>query len=327
MMTYYRGRYGDKNDYYLSLAKGMSQLVPMVVSLSMLFGFITWGMVLWQYDWTVVQVFGSQILGWVVLIVLLVSGFWGVLQLKRNYQRSSEIQWALGIFVMACMLAITGIFVSSHIGMLNLSSGLELATTNDSTVPDVSTLWPRFFHSVFSGFAITGLVLTIYGSLRPQCREDHEVDPAPYDIRLVRYGVGWVLGGTVPQIVVGPWFLLALPSDVRFHLIDGTTVVSLIFFISLTLTLLTLVLLNSSLIIPHKRGLVWGGVGSLTLTIVFMVLIREEVRKLWMSSYGMAVGPGELSWIVVITLVIMTFMGLYLGGRYVTLSHKQTTTS
>ena len=120
--------------------------------------------------------------------------------------------------------------------------------------------------------------------------------------------------------------MLALPASIRLHLIEGTSVVSLIFFLSLTLTLLSLVLLNSSLMIPHKRGLVWGGVGSLILTTVFMVLIREEVRKVWMRSLGEQVHVAPLSWSVVIGVVGIVGVGLYLGGRYVTLNHKTAVT-
>ncbi|WP_447971161.1 hypothetical protein [Nitrospira sp. M1] len=324
MMTYYRGTSGNGARYYVALAKGMCQLAPKIFGLAVAFGIVLWGSVWLQYDWTLSPLLGSVTVGWIVLVILLLVGFWGVMSVSRNYQGDSGNQWALGSLVILCMVGITGLFVSSHIGMFDFLRSAETLFTDQARVGRGATIWPRFFHSMFSGIAITGMALTIYGSLRPQCREDYQVDPAPYDTRLVRYGVGWVLGGTVPQVVVGPWFLLALPSDVRFHLVDGTSVVSLIFFVSLTLTLLSLVLLNSSLMIPQKRGLVWGGVGSLIVTMVCMVLIREEVRKIWMTLNGEPTHLGELSWLVVSSVMGIMGVGLYLGGRYVTLSHSRT---
>ncbi|MGB0908999.1 MAG: hypothetical protein ACPGYT_01445 [Nitrospirales bacterium] len=323
MLTYYRGRYGGAHDYYRSLAQGMSQLAPMTMGLAVAFGLLAWTIIRMQYEWELTPFFDSNIGGWIVFLMLLLIGFWGVVAIKRYGQDDTGSHWAIGGVVTCCMMAIAGIFVTSHIEMLSPTTSPNIQSAGVINAQDVATFWPRFLHVVFSGFAITGIVLTIYGSLRPQCPEDHALDPAPYDIRLVRYGVGWVLGGTVPQVVVGPWFMLALPSDVRFHLVDGTTVVSLIFFMSLTLTLLSLVLLNSSLLVPQKRGLVWGGVGSLVLTTVFMVLVREEVRKVGMISQGVSVGLGELSWIVVISVVAIMGTGLYLGGRYVTLTGNQ----
>ena len=324
MVTYYRGTYGEGNTYYRLLARGMSRLAPIIVILAVVFGLVTWGIVRMQYDWRLMVMFGSAMFGWIVLLILLAIAFWGVVKLTGHYQETSGNQWVLGSIVTCCMIAIAGIFVTSHIEMFTLSTSLKILPAAGKAVIETSTFWPRFLHVVFSGLAITGIALAIYGSLRPQCQEDRRVDPAPYDIRLVRYGVGWALGGTVPQVVVGPWFLLALPSEVRFYLVDGTSVVSLIFFVSLTLTLLSLVLLNSSLMIPQKRGLVWGGIGSLILTTVFMVLVREEVRKVWMTSLGGTVQIGELSWIVVGSVVVIIFMGLYIGGRYVTLLHRET---
>lgn len=321
MLTYYRGRHGGVNDYYRSLARGMSLLAPATLSLAVVFGLVTWGLVSQQYEWTFIAWFGSSLGGWATLVVLLVLGFWGVVTMKREGQGESGVPWGTGMLVTGCMIMIAGMFVTSHIDLLTLSSSPE--TLSIGGYNDRSTLWPRFFHVIFSGIAITGMALTLFGSLRPQCHEDRVVEPAPYDIRLVRYGVGWVLGGTVPQVVVGPWFMLALPSDVRFYLVDGTSVASLIFFMSLTLTLLSLVLLNSSLLVPQKIGLVWGGVGSLVLTVVFMVLVREEVRKVWIIAQGQSVGVGELSWIVVLSVVAIMLGGLFVGGRYVTLSQKQ----
>lgn len=324
MLTHYRGRYGSGNDYYHTLAKGMGTSAPIILSLAIVFGLVAWAILSMQYEWTLTPIFGSVSGGWILLLILLLLGFWGVHAIKGDGQGRTGSYFAIGSLVTCCMIAITGMFVTSHIDMLTQSAAVETLPADVMAVEDDSTLWPRFFHAVFSGLAITGMALTIYGSLRPQCQEDRAVDPAPYDIRLVRYGAGWVLGGTVPQVVVGPWFMLALPSDVRFHLVDGTNVVSLIFFLSLTLTLLSLVLLNSSLLVPQKRGLVWGGVGCLVLTTIFMVLVREEVRKVWMISQGYDVGIGELSWIVVISVVVIMCAGLYLIGRYVTLPHKKT---
>ena len=323
ILTYYRGRDGDGNNYYLLLAKSMSQLAPTIMTLAVVFGLVAWAILTTQYEWTLSPFWGSAIGGWVLFLILLLLGFWGMMSLKRGANENSGTPWAVGSLVTCCMIAIVGVFVASHLDMLTQSSAAAVLPTQDAAVHDHSTFLPRFFHSLFSSVAMTGMALTIYGSLRPQCQEDRMIEPAPYDIRLVRYGVGWVLGGTVPQVVVGPWFMLALPSEIRFYLIDGTNVASLIFFVSLTLTLLSLVLLNSSLLVPQKRGLVWGGVGSLVLTIVFMVLVREEVRKIWLLSRGESVGVGELTWVVVISALAIMSSGLYLVGRYVTLTHDK----
>ena len=322
MMMYYRSTNGDAQAYYRILAQEMARLMPIVLGLAGAFGFGTWAIVRFQYEWTLLPIWGSSTISWLGLLVLLVLGFGGMVWLSGSHAEASRRRWLIAGLVLSCMLAIAGLFVSSHLHMPIVDSSVRLGDGRTKIATILPTYWPRFLHVVCSGFAITGMTLAIYGSLKPQCREDHQREPAPYDTRLVRYGVGWALAGTVPQVVIGPWFMLSLPASLRLHLIEGTSVVSLIFFLSLTLTLLSLVLLNSSLMIPHKRGLVWGGVGSLILTTVFMVLIREEVRKVWMNSLGQSMNSPPLSWPVVIVVLGIVGVGLYLGGRYVTLRHN-----
>ncbi|MCA9470846.1 MAG: hypothetical protein MRJ96_00295 [Nitrospirales bacterium] len=326
MMMRYRSANGDAQAYYRTLAQDMGRLMPMVLGLAVVFGLMNWAVVRWQYEWTLLPIWGSSLISWLGLLLLLVIGFGGMVWLRRAHAETPGLQWMIACLVIICMILIAGLFVSSHINMPMLSN----SAGNDERLVEsaalLSTFWPRLLHTVCSGLAITGVALAIYGSLRPQSREDHQKDPAPYDIRLVRFGVGWALAGTVPQVVVGPWFMLALPAQVRVHLIEGTSVVSLIFFLSLTLTLLSLVLLNSSLMIPQKRGLVWGGVGSLILTTVLMVLIREEVRNVWLLSLGERIHAAPLSWPVVIVVLGIAGAGLYLGCRCVTLSHKAVAT-
>ena len=83
-------------------------------------------------------------------------------------------------------------------------------------------------------------------------------------------GVGWILSGLVPQILVGPWLFLLLQSRPQAALIEGTSLTSIIFFVSLTTALLALVLLNASFMAPHVKGLVLGGLGNVAITLVLM---------------------------------------------------------
>ena len=141
----------------------------------------------------------------------------------------------------------------------------------------------------------------------------------PYDINITRYGVGWTLAGTLPQIAVGPWLLMTLPQGVRDGLVDGGTLSSLVFFLSLTFALLALVLLNAALMVPQARGLVWSGLGSLVLTIVLMVIVRGEVQKAWVNAHLESKTVDELSVWVVLIVIITIIGGLGVLGRLMTI--------
>ena len=137
---------------------------------------------------------------------------------------------------------------------------------------------PKFFHLVFSSLAIGGMVIVGLGLSGWSRWQDREGTKAPFSMsdnsQTIRYGVGWILSGLVPQILIGPWLFLVLGEGERLQLIDGTSLTSAIFFVSLTAALLALVLLNASFMVPHVTGLVWGGIISSMITLVLMGVVR-----------------------------------------------------
>ena len=94
------------------------------------------------------------------------------------------------------------------------------------------------------------------------------------------------MAGMVPQMLIGPWLLWSLPDHVREPLVNGGNDASLTFFISLTLALLALVLLNATVVAPQYRWLAVGGVGCLAATFATMAIVRDYVRYYWLLSTG-----------------------------------------
>lgn len=101
---------------------------------------------------------------------------------------------------------------------------------------------------------------------------------------VTKYGVAWPLAGTLPQTVVGPWLLWSLPYGVRAELISGQNLGSLAFFVGLTFGLLSLVLLNAVLMIPHMRGMALAGIVSVLVTVCLMVVFRDAVCQSWLAK-------------------------------------------
>ena len=177
---------------------------------------------------------------------------------------------------------------------------------------------PRWFHMLLAAIAGMGILLVLYGtylgsSMARRRMEDSSAEE-DYATWTMRYGVAWTLGGTLPQIVVGPWLLLSLPMSVRSELISGENIGSLAFFISLTFGLLSLVLLNAALMLPRARVMALFGVACLIVTIGLMAVVRDSVRRFWLSDYF---DPTHLStepqWGVMILVGTLFILGLYLG--------------
>ena len=181
-----------------------------------------------------------------------------------------------------------------------------------------SQVVPKFFHLIFSSFVAGGLVVVGLGlfhwSSWCHSEDQDKPDSSMEDSQTVRYGVGWTLSGLVPQMVIGPWLFLVLGEGSRGNLIDGMSLTSLIFFVSLTAYLLALVLLNASFMVPYVTGLAWGGLFSALTTIVLMGVIRYAMFGATTHSHHipMALDPITLlhvgSVVLVVGLLLIVFV-------------------
>jgi hypothetical protein len=167
---------------------------------------------------------------------------------------------------------------------------------------------PKLFHLVFSGLAAGGIVVTLYGlsggrgpALGSLAGFYPTLSPS-----IIRYGIGWILAGVVPQIFIGPWLFLVLGEGPRAHLIDGAGFSSLIFFVSVTAALLALVFLNASFMVPHVKGLVWAGLLCVMTTLVGMGIIRYLVFFETLQAERIPIAIGTVTTFHLLTVLILT---------------------
>jgi len=182
--------------------------------------------------------------------------------------------------------------------------------TRLSTV-DWTRVIPKAFHLLFSSLAAGGLVVALLGltgwfagragatSSIPRSR------PIP-SLEIIRYGIGWILSGVVPQIFIGPWLFLVVGEAPRGGLIDGAGFASALFFVSVTAALVALVLLNASFMVPHVKGLVWGGLISVMITLMLMGMIRYEMFLATLHSKGVPIAIGSVTSFHLLTVLILT---------------------
>lgn len=175
-------------------------------------------------------------------------------------------------------------------------------------------LIPKGFHLLFSAFVAGGIIVACLGmfnllSSSTGMEEDGTVSDqnAP---PIIRYGVGWILSGLVTQTLIGPWLFLLLNTESQTALIDGVSLTSVLFFVSLTTALLALVLLNASFMVPHMKGLLWGGLGNALLTLIMMGIVRYEAFVTTLSFHRIPVAIVDLSgWHVLSVFVLTGLLG------------------
>jgi hypothetical protein len=183
---------------------------------------------------------------------------------------------------------------------------------------DWTRVVPKAVHLFFSSLAAGGLMVTLLGLFgwrgAPAALPSIPRPQAVPSQQVIRYGVGWMLSGLVPQMLIGPWLFLVLDEVPRGVLIDGSGFASALFFVSVMAAFVALVFLNASFMVPHVNGLVWGGLISVVITLVLMGMIRYVIFLNTLHVKGIPIAVGSLTPFHLLT--VMVFLGL-LGAMLV----------
>ncbi len=252
----------------------------------------------WSYE---------EICGYLMGLILL----WRIQQQVHQRQSSSGILMggAMVLFWGVALLWIARWDVMANTGYVQGGWFLRC-----STQWEWFRLIPKGFHLLFSAFVAGGMVVAVLGifglftsASGPGADSFDSKRTSP---PIIRYGVGWILSGLVSQMLIGPWLFLLLQTESQTALIDGTSLTSLLFFGSLTTALLALVLLNASFMVPYVKGLLWGGLGNVLITLILMGVVRYETFITTLSSQRIPIAIADLSgWHVLSVFVLTGLLG------------------
>jgi hypothetical protein len=176
---------------------------------------------------------------------------------------------------------------------------------------------PKIFHLLFSAMVTGGMVvagLGIFGTLTPESQPGpNDSDSRKSSPDIIRYGMGWILSGLVPQMLIGPWLFLLLHPESQTVLFDGTSLTSLLFFVSLTTALLAMVSFNASFMAPYVKGFLWSGLVNVLVTLILMGIVRYETFVSTLFSQRIPIAIAELSgWHVLSVFVLTGLLGVIL---------------
>jgi len=131
-----------------------------------------------------------------------------------------------------------------------------------------SWVWPRFLHVAVGSLAVTGIVIGLVGRLRTWG------DPS-FGPWITAFGARLFILATLVQLAVGAWFLFSLPHVVRDVVLTGGPELMLL-ATGVGFALLALLVVGRSVVLAAA---------PLVVTIVDMVIVRHQVRKLTLVPY------------------------------------------
>jgi len=144
------------------------------------------------------------------------------------------------------------------------------------------SLGPRLLHILLAEVAVAGMLVALHGMLQ-RGRDER------YGRWAVERGMRWFVIPTALQMVVGFYFLLALPGPARSRLLGGsaTATIELVAGILLAIAAFSAVTHATNAADP-RRPLIAGAL-LLAATLIVMALLREQVKV----GYGPA-GDAQL---------------------------------
>jgi len=235
---------------------------------------------------------------WMAVIPLLIAGYyafyWSTLRDSRMAMWIGTIILAVIAFTLTNNMTLmltperwTGFYRASMAGIhFNLGD---------------ASIFPRYLHMVLGALAMGGLLVAILG-LRER--------DAQHKQWLLRQGGMWFTGATVFNVLVGFWFLAALPRAVAAVLLGKSAGAAILVGASVILAFIAIIELLLAANAGPKTGPALIGITCALITMALMVLVRDRVRAEYLAPYFR---PGDLA-VAPQWGVIVLFLVLFVGG-------------
>ncbi|NLI00148.1 MAG: hypothetical protein GX446_11740 [Chthonomonadales bacterium] len=235
---------------------------------------------------------------WLAIVPLVMLGYYGlyICQFRPSWlgNRETIVAW----LSMLAILAVGFVFTNTWTLMLAPSiwkylydagiSGLKLNMAD-------GTLLPRYLHFIVGAFSVGGLAVMLLG--RTLKSADEQVSDA-----LQTAGRRWFLAAGGVQLIIGFWFLFALPDRVRNAFIGGNMLDSGVLAAGIVLAIVAMAVVRR---MPGLAALLTG------ISVFLMVGTRHRVRQISLfpdlQVNNLQVNP---QWALLVVFVAVLLVGL-----------------
>jgi hypothetical protein len=234
---------------------------------------------------------------WLAVIPLLIFAYYAIYLYDfrfRSLGRSGAV--FIGLALLSVLL-IAFIFTNNMSLALDPLRWTAYFRTASGTLLNLGdpTLFPRFLHFVVGGFAVGALGVAVFA------RFWRQRDPQVADLAS-RIGVQIFTYLTMAQILLGMWFLMALPREIMLIFMGRDLLATSVFVVALVLSIVVLV--------TGLRRQVWLTAGLTFVLLFLMVVMRDLVRIAYHAPFFRA---ESLQVIPQYSPMIMFFVTLVVG--------------
>lgn len=253
------GESGKKLAYRIAVA------LPLVIAFAVNFGVAPLLFVQVLYGHLIYS--SSILMGafWIMVIPLIIIAYYGAYLYDFRFARLGKAgPWVLLVVVL--ILIIIGYFFSNNMILMLLTerfpeyvdhrAGTMLASGD-------TTFLPRYLHMMVSAFAVGGLFTAIIGRIGKQ--KDPKLAEQAKNTGMRVFAVL-----TMINILLGVWFLIALPRETMMLFMGQHMMATALFMISLVLTI--------GVIMTAVKKWIWWTTGLTVLLVYCMSFMRAYIR-------------------------------------------------
>jgi xanthosine utilization system XapX-like protein len=142
-----------------------------------------------------------------------------------------------------------------------------------------ATLYPRYLHFLIGAIAVTGMMVVLLGLVRRRSRPE-------FGDWAIRYGSFWFAHSTSLNILVGIWWLIALPRETMLRFMGGNIVATVVFVFGAGLGIAVMMIMLQASKSPKPAPLAVTGLIGLIVVLVAMTYNRDQVRQAALESAG-----------------------------------------
>ena len=234
---------------------------------------------------------------WILVIPFLILAYYGAYIHIRKYASAATLSRVAIGTTAVLVLYIGFMFVNNMTLMLQPEKWSVYFDERGGTILNLSdpTLIPRYLHFVAASVAIAGLFAALVWSMRQE-------KYGPRAEAKIRSGLQIFGGATIVQVVVGLWFLLAIPREFLLQFMGGDRFATIVFMVGFLSGIGTIATAFANKLRPTLSMLI--------LTILAMVITRHNLRSMYLEG---KFDPASLQLAPQYSVMILFFAVLIIG--------------
>ena len=274
---WFPGKRKNGNRMFSDITRKLPVLLPAVITLGiapLLFVQVLYG----QFFYTSSIVIAWP---WFLVLALLATAYYGFYFVSYKNQRYPR--WAGRVLLLSVVFVLTIAFMfSNNITLSQTPARWGAKYFADPTGWNLNlsdpTLVPRYLHFMIAAVAVGGLLLVLIAWSR--WKQDLE-----YAREVFQFGGKTFMYATMAELVVGVWFLIALPGQISRLFLGGNPLATILLIIGIGGAIGAIIVMSKALRNQNIRLAGYGVLGIMSVVILSMVCIRELVRIAYLKPY------------------------------------------